>query len=115
MSMTPSRAKNAIGRSLSQIIFGYPTTSDKRQIWQYFNHRCAYCDCQITERSGHLEHLIPISNGDNKHEQDWVLFLTSKRQNLPKSVFKNVMKKNPILAQSKRLSNHGFTYTTRNE
>ena len=96
MSMTPSRAKNAIGRSLSQIIFGYPTTSDKRQIWQYFNHRCAYCDCQITERSGHLDHLIPISNGDNKHEQDWVLFLTSKRQNLPKSVFKNVMKKSNL-------------------
>ncbi len=36
MSMTPSRAKNAIGRSLSQIIFGCPTTSDKRQIWQFF-------------------------------------------------------------------------------
>ncbi|WP_435931187.1 HNH endonuclease [Moraxella bovoculi] len=104
MSMTPSRAKNAIGRSLSQIIFGYPTTSDKRQIWQYFNHRCAYCDCQITERSGHLDHLIPISdggtnhkhnfvlacrhcNGDEKREQDWVLFLTLKCQNLPKSVF----------------------------
>lgn len=32
MSMTLSRAKNAIGRSLSQIIFGCPTTSDKRQI-----------------------------------------------------------------------------------
>lgn len=36
MSMTPSRAKNAIGRSLSQIIFGCPVTSDKRQIWQFF-------------------------------------------------------------------------------
>ncbi|AXR98997.1 HNH endonuclease [Moraxella bovoculi] len=38
-----------------------------------FHHRCAYFDCQITERSGHLDHLIPISDGGTNHKHNFVL------------------------------------------
>lgn len=32
-NITPSRTKNSIHRSLSQIIYGYPNNKDKQVIW----------------------------------------------------------------------------------
>lgn len=103
---TPSIAKNKIQRSLIQIIHGYPKEKDKQKIWQYFNNRCAYCDCliEIGSRKGHLDHLVAVSdggtndihnfvlacstcNGDEKREQDWLDFLKLKCENFPKAIF----------------------------
>ena len=104
---TPSMAKNKIQRSLIQIIYGYPNQIDKQKVWEYFDNRCAYCDCKIEKasRKGHLDHLIAISdggtndihnlvlacsicNGDEKREQHWLDFLKLKCQKFPNTIFK---------------------------
>ncbi len=38
-----------------------------RQQWlarlAYYGHRCAYCRAPVTERSAHIDHIIPIAHG----------------------------------------------------
>ncbi|MBU2569653.1 MAG: HNH endonuclease [Gammaproteobacteria bacterium] len=94
---TPSMAKNKIKRSLVAIYDPHPSKTDENQLWEYFESSCAYCGIFIERKSrtGHLDHLIPTSeggsndihnhalscarcNGDEKREQNWVGFLRSK-------------------------------------
>ena len=104
--VTPSMAKNQIKRSLLQIIDTHPNKSQKQQVWNYFDNKCAYCDIVIdpNSRKGHLDHLqavkdggtneiynfvlaCNICNGDEKREMPWREFLINKCQNLPDSVY----------------------------
>ncbi|WP_087016378.1 HNH endonuclease [Thaumasiovibrio subtropicus] len=94
---TPSMAKNKIKRSLGAIIDPHPTERDKTMLWDYFNNSCAYCGLTMERKSrvGHLDHVVPTSeggnnsifnhvlscsicNGDEKREMDWLEFLTIK-------------------------------------
>ncbi|ENX4858836.1 TPA: hypothetical protein I7295_23755 [Vibrio parahaemolyticus] len=94
---TPSMAKNKIKRSLGAIIDPHPTEREKTMLWEYFNNSCAYCGLTMERKSrlGHLDHVIPTSeggnnsifnhvlscsicNGDEKREMDWLEFLTNK-------------------------------------
>ncbi|EJS2612229.1 HNH endonuclease [Vibrio alginolyticus] len=94
---TPSMAKNKIKRSLGVIIDPHPTEREKTMLWEYFNNSCAYCGLTMERKSrvGHLDHVIPTSeggnnsifnyvlscsicNGDEKREMDCLEFLTNK-------------------------------------
>lgn len=96
---TPSIAKNKIKRSLVAIVDPHPSKSDVDALWHYFGSRCAYCGTKIERRSrtGHLDHLIPVSeggsnnihnhalscahcNGDEKREESWGAFLATKAE-----------------------------------
>lgn len=104
--VTPSMAKNQIKRSLLQVIDTHPNKSQKQQVWNYFDNKCAYCNIVIepNSRKGHLDHLhavrdggsndvynfvlaCNICNGDEKREMPWREFLVIKCQNLPNSVY----------------------------
>ncbi len=95
--MTPSQARNAIKRSLQALIDPKPTAQQKHQIWDGFQHQCAFCGCSLnqSQRQGHIDHLIPESqggtnrlanliltcapcNGDEKLDKDWQAFLKYK-------------------------------------
>lgn len=110
--VTSSIAKNKIQRGLLQIIRGYPSDKEKQKIWQYFDSSCAYCNCEIEQgsRTGHLDHLIAISdggtndmhnfvlacsicNGDEKREQKWLDFLLFKCRDLPTPIFEQRLAK----------------------
>ena len=94
---TPSMAKNKIKRSLNAVFDPYPTKKEENELWDYFNHSCAYCGVEIEResRKGHLDHLTPASkgggnnihnfalscptcNGDEKREELWLSFLSKK-------------------------------------
>lgn len=94
---TPSMAKNKIRRSLGAICDPHPSKAEENALWDYFDSQCAYCGTAIerASRTGHLDHLIPTSeggtnsiynhalscakcNGDEKREGDWVAFLQTK-------------------------------------
>ena len=90
-------AKNKIKRSLNAVFDPYPTKKEENELWDYFNHSCAYCGVEIERKSrkGHLDHLVPASegggnnihnfalscatcNGDEKREESWLSFLSKK-------------------------------------
>ncbi|AGN11343.1 HNH endonuclease [Simiduia agarivorans] len=94
---TPSMAKNKIKRSLGAICDPHPSKKEEDALWMYFNFQCAYCGILIerASRTGHLDHLIPASeggtnsiynhalscakcNGDEKREGEWDSFLKVK-------------------------------------
>lgn len=94
---TPSMAKNKIKRSLSAICDPHPSPTEVNELWEYFNSSCAYCGIQLEResRTGHLDHLIPSTeggrndihnhalscascNGDEKREEAWLSFLKKK-------------------------------------
>ena len=94
---TPSMAKNKIKRSLGAICDPHPSKKEENALWDYFDSQCAYCGVSIerASRTGHLDHLVPISeggtnsiynhalscakcNGDEKREEKWVYFLKTK-------------------------------------
>lgn len=97
---TPSMAKNKIKRSLGAIFDPHPSKSEENSLWEYFESCCAYCGVEINRQSrkGHLDHLIPTSeggsnnihnhalscstcNGDEKREKPWLQFLSEKTTN----------------------------------
>ena len=97
--MTPSQARNAIKKSLKELIDPKPTKAQQDQIWQYFENQCAYCGCDLIrkERKAHLDHVVADAdggsnrlcnlilscatcNGDEKREMDWQTFLLQKCQ-----------------------------------
>ena len=95
--MTPSQARNSIKKCLKSLIDPKPKTNEKNEIWRYFNNNCAYCGCELFQKSrkGHIDHLYSemeggsnrlsnlvlacdICNGDEKRESDWKEFLAGK-------------------------------------
>ena len=105
-------AKNKIKRSLSAICDPHPSNTDVNKLWEYFESCCAYCGIKIQResRTGHLDHLIPSTeggsnnihnhalscakcNGDEKREEPWQPFLERKAEN--SSAFK--IRKSKIL------------------
>ncbi len=95
-----SMARNYIRKSLKAINDPYPTESEKNLLWEYFENKCIYCNRKLVreERNGHLDHIIPstdggsnsiyncvlacsICNGDEKREINWKDFLKEKCQN----------------------------------
>lgn len=108
---TPSIAKNKIRRSLLAIYDPYPSKSETKLLWEYFESNCAYCNILIdpSSRTGHLDHLISSTeggtnnihnfvlacarcNGDEKREESWVSFLERKSD----SVLTNIERKEKI-------------------
>lgn len=94
---SPSMAKNQIKRSLNAVLDPLPKTPAIDQLWTFFGSSCAYCGAKLgrSERSGHLDHIVPFSaggtndihnhvlsyarcNGDEKREEDWESFLARK-------------------------------------
>lgn len=90
-------AKNKIKRSLGAIIDPHPSDKEKTLLWKYFDNSCAYCGLVMERKSrvGHLDHVIPTSeggnnsvynhvlscavcNGDEKREMSWLKFLGKK-------------------------------------
>ncbi|MEK7795568.1 MAG: HNH endonuclease signature motif containing protein [Candidatus Hydrogenedentota bacterium] len=95
--MTIGLAKNRICQALRELVDPTPSKKHIDELWLYFQERCAYCEAPLSreERRGHADHLLPSSkggtsdlsnrvlscpscNGDEKLDQDWVLFLRAK-------------------------------------
>ena len=95
--ISPSIAKNIMRRSLLAIVDPPPTSAEVEELWKYFSGTCVYCGVAIprSARTGHLDHLIPSSqggtnsvfnhalacakcNGDQKRELTWREFLQIK-------------------------------------
>ena len=90
------QAKNMVTRCLRNIIDPVPTPKERKEVWEHFQNRCAYCGEPMdpAARIGHLDHVVPASqggsnhvsnfvlscpacNGDDKRELDWDKFLRS--------------------------------------
>lgn len=114
---TPSIAKNKIRRSLLAIYDPYPSKSETKLLWEYFESSCAYCNVFIDpgSRTGHLDHLISSTeggtnnihnfvlacarcNGDEKRDESWVSFLERKSD----SMLTNIKRKEKIECWSTR-------------
>lgn len=67
--MTPSQARNAIKRCLKQLMDPIPDDRQIETLWSYFESRCCYCGDPVNrqDRRGHLDHLIPESQGGKNH------------------------------------------------
>ena len=84
-------------RSLGAICDPHPSKKEENALWEYFEFQCAYCGVSIerASRTGHLDHLVPTSeggtnsiynhalscakcNGDEKREEEWLSFLEDK-------------------------------------
>lgn len=97
---TPSMAKNKMRRCFAAILDPHPSKSELAELWEYFENSCAYCDARLerSARTGHLDHVRPISDGgknsihnhvlscarcnsDEKREESWVTFLQNKVTN----------------------------------
>ena len=95
--MSPSQARNAIKRALKELLDPPLSESEKGAVWKHFQCQCAFCGTDIERkgRKGHLDHLVPESqggrnalanrvlachtcNGDEKLDADWKEFLRSK-------------------------------------
>ncbi len=91
---TPSTAKNHMRRALWALVDPLPNGEQVDELWSYFESSCAYCGTRLDRdgRAGHLDHLVPVSNGgtneifnhvlacarcngDDKREEPWELFL----------------------------------------
>jgi 5-methylcytosine-specific restriction endonuclease McrA len=97
---SPSITKNKIRRCLIAIYDPLPSKVEEDKLWKYYESCCAYCGVAIQRKSrtGHLDHLIPSSeggsnnihnhalscahcNGDEKREESWQSFLSKKASN----------------------------------
>ena len=92
--MTPGYAKNTMRRALRTVIDPEPSASEIAKLWEYFGSACAYCERPLSRgnREGHVDHLIsggtnhisnrvlscPACNGDEKRDEDWLVFLGRK-------------------------------------
>ena len=92
--MTPGYAKNTLRRALRAVIDPEPSASEIAKLWEYFGSACAYCERPLSRgnREGHIDHLIsggtnhisnrvlscPACNGDEKRDEDWLVFLQKK-------------------------------------
>jgi 5-methylcytosine-specific restriction endonuclease McrA len=97
---TPSEVKNAIRRCLRGIVDPYPSRTRWKLVWEHFESCCAYCGRPIDRmlREGHRDHLVSHKdgggsdlgnfvlacrecNGDEKRDENWVVFLKRKNPN----------------------------------
>jgi len=95
--MTPSQARNAFKRALKELVDPPLSKAQESALWDYFGNTCAFCGVPIERgsRKGHLDHLVPGSqggrnalanrvlachtcNGDEKLDSDWKGFLRVK-------------------------------------
>ena len=81
-------------RALRAVIDREPSASEIAKLWEYFGSACAYCERPLSRgnREGHVDHLIsggtnhisnrvlscPACNGDEKRDEDWLVFLQKK-------------------------------------
>ena len=72
---TPGYVKNMIRRSLREIVDPSPTREDEKQIWKFFDCKCAYCGKPLlkSQKEGHIDHLTPASLGGFNHISNRVL------------------------------------------
>lgn len=73
--MTPSQAKNAIRRSLVEIIDPKPKKAEIEAMWNHFENNCAFCGTKMNreDRVGHADHLLAASAGGRNHIYNRVL------------------------------------------
>ena len=92
--MTPGYAKNTMRRALRAVIDPEPTASEIAKLWEYFSSACGYCGRSLSRgnREGHVDHMISggtnhisnrvlscaVCNGDEKRDEEWLLFLRKK-------------------------------------
>lgn len=95
-AISPSYVRNIIGRSFREIIDPSPSKNEEREIWAFFESKCAYCGKPISEKKqGHIDHLMPSTldgqnnisnrvlscatcNESEKRDMIWVEFLLKK-------------------------------------
>jgi hypothetical protein len=102
--MSPSQARNAIKKSLVEILDREPTRAEKNRALEHFANKCAYCGKGIRGVRAHYDHLqagsmkgknhisnrVPACercNGDEKLADDWLPFLKQKCRRKPAEVF----------------------------
>jgi len=87
-----SQAKNAMRRSLADLVDSPASQTEQDRLREYFQHRCAYCGAAAPRREGHLDHAVAdggshvgnlvlackTCNGDEKRERGWEQFLREK-------------------------------------
>lgn len=95
--MTPTHVRNAIRRSLKELIAPKPTSRQKESVWEHFGHQCAFCSRPLNKnrQQGRIDHLVPESiggtnqlanliltcpscSGNKKRDKDWLDFLKTK-------------------------------------
>ncbi len=95
-AISPSYVRNIIIRSFREIVDPSPSKQEEREIWEFFDSKCAYCGKPISEKKqGHIDHLMPSSldgqnnisnrvlscatcNESEKRDMIWVEFLLKK-------------------------------------
>lgn len=124
---SPSIAKNKIRRCLIAIYDPLPSESEIDKLWKYYESCCAYCGVKIqrTSRTGHLDHLIPSSeggsnsiynhalscarcNGDEKNEESWESFLSKKARDTSAYIERKAKIENWLALTPRSITNKAF-------
>jgi hypothetical protein len=72
---TPGWVKNMIRRSFRELVDPAPKRKQLDPLWSFFKSRCAYCGRKLdrAKKEGHIDHLIPASQGGSNHASNRVL------------------------------------------
>ncbi len=95
--VTPSIAKNHIGRALHTVYDPWTSNEQINLLWAYFDNQCAYCGVNLDKknREGSIDHILSQAqggtnaihnlvlaclhcNGDLKRDMEWELYLSDK-------------------------------------
>lgn len=98
-AVTTAYVRNIIRRGFSEMVDPPPSPEERAAIWTHFDDCCAYCGCPLrrTEKEGHIDHLVPASQGGanavgnrvlscatcnekEKLDRPWEVFLRNKAQ-----------------------------------
>lgn len=66
MPLHPAWVKNISRRVLWAALEKDISRADRIAMIEFFGHRCAYCDCELTAR-WHADHLLPVDLGGYNH------------------------------------------------
>jgi HNH endonuclease len=73
MKLTPSQVKNLMRRGLRLLVDPDPDPEERKDLYQFFRNKCAFCGVSVENGSGDLDHLIPASKGGSNHLSNRVL------------------------------------------
>ena len=66
---SPSDAKSTIAKALRGLLSRNPTKIQLKELWTFFEGKCAYCDKRLVRKTGdcHIDHLVAESAGGSNH------------------------------------------------